>query len=50
MDNKEQEKKIASFQFYKNKDSDDYPFLVQKLKIIKKTIESLEKSFIDKGI
>ena len=36
MDNKKQEKDISSLEFDEGKTQNDYKFLVQKLKIIKK--------------
>tara|TARA_A100001035_G_C27447711_1_gene348793 strand:- start:134 stop:286 length:153 start_codon:yes stop_codon:yes gene_type:complete len=50
MDNSDQEKDILNFEFNKEKLSDDYKFLMQKLKSIKKIINLLEKNFLDKEI
>ena len=46
MDNKQQEKNISSFEFDKGTTRNDYKFLVQKLKSIKKIINLLEKKFL----
>ena len=48
MDNKEQEKDISSVDCDKNKTRNDYEFLVQKLRSIKETVNSLEKKFLHK--
>tara|TARA_B100000482_G_C12413853_1_gene222260 strand:+ start:343 stop:495 length:153 start_codon:yes stop_codon:yes gene_type:complete len=48
MNNKEQEKNISSFEFDKGDTSNDYKFLVQKLKSIKKIINLLEQKFLNK--
>ena len=47
MDIKEQ-KDISSFELDKDKHSNDYKLLVQKLKSIKERINLLEKFFIEK--
>ena len=47
MNNKEQEKDIASFQFDNNNHQDDYKVLLQKLKSISEIIYFLEKNFLD---
>ena len=44
------EKDISSLDFDKGKNPNDYKFLVQKLKNIKDSIQSLEKIFFDKEI
>ena len=49
MDNKHQEN-ISSFESKKSNLSDDYKFLIQKLKSIKDTISILEKFFSEKEI
>ena len=46
MDSKEQQKDISSFVFDKCHTTNDYKFLVQKLKSIKETINLLEKKFL----
>ena len=46
MDN--QEKDIASFEPDKDNNSDEYKFLVQKLKSISERIDLLEKKYLDK--
>ena len=48
MDNKDQEKDISSLGFDKDKTRNDYKFLVQKLKNIKKIITLLENNFLQK--
>ena len=50
MDNteKEQEQEKASFKFQQNNHSNDYEFLVQRLKSISESIFLLEKSFFNK--
>ena len=48
MDNKEKEKNIKNFEFDKDDTSNDYKFLVQKLKSISESIYLLEKNFLDK--
>ena len=48
MDNKEQGKEIQSLEFDKNNNSNDYKFLVKKLKNIKESINLLEKNFLEK--
>ena len=45
MDNKEQEKIIPSLEFDKGKPQNEYKFLLQKLKSIRKIINLLEKNF-----
>ena len=50
MNNKEKENGIESKDFDRDRNSNDYLFLVQKLKDIKKTINILEKNFLDKEI
>ena len=42
------EKEITSDGFDKNNHSNDYKFLIQKLKSISKNIELLEKNFLNK--
>ena len=46
MDNLEKEK--ASFEFHKNNHSNDYNFLVERLKSISESISLLEKNFLNK--
>ena len=46
MDNKEKE--ISNDEFDKNNHSNDYKFLVQKLKSISESIDLLEKNFLNK--
>ena len=48
MDNKDHEKDISNFDFNSANFSNDYRFLVQKLKSIKETINLLEKNFLEK--
>ena len=50
MDNteKEQGKEKAIFEFHKNNHSNDYKFLVQRLKSISESIYLLEKNFFNK--
>ena len=48
MDNKEQEQGTATFEFHKNNNSNDYKFLVQRLKSIRESIYMLEKNFFNK--
>jgi len=48
MDNNEKE--ISSLEFDKEKSSNDYQFLVQKLKSIKEIINLLEKNFSDQEL
>ena len=50
MDNteKEQGKEKANFESYKNNHSNDYKFLVQRLKSIRESIYLLEKNFFNK--
>ena len=50
MNNKDQEQDISNLEFNKAKLSNDYNFLVQKLKNINETINLLEKNFFDKEI
>ena len=50
MDNKEQEKDISSLEFDKGKTTNDYKFLLQKLKSMKEIINLLEKNFLQKEI
>ena len=50
MDIKEQKQDISTQEFDKGNSSDDYKFLVQKLKSIKDLISSLEKKFFGKQI
>ena len=47
MDNKEQSKDIPSLEFDKDNKTDDYQYLLRKLKNIKKSISLLEKSFLE---
>tara|TARA_B100001029_G_C14936353_1_gene380630 strand:- start:466 stop:618 length:153 start_codon:yes stop_codon:yes gene_type:complete len=49
MDSKEQEKYMPALEFNKDNQLNDYKFLVQKLKSIKKIIALLEKNFLEKG-
>ena len=49
MDNKDQ-KGLSNFENNKVNFSNDYKFLVQKLKSIKNTIKILEKNFLEKQI
>ena len=47
MNNKEQTKKnISSLEFEKENQSNDYKFLIHKLKTIKESITLLEKNFL----
>ena len=46
MNNKEQQKKISSLEFGKENQSNDYKFLINKLKTIKESIILLEKNFL----
>tara|TARA_B100000941_G_scaffold76451_1_gene52124 strand:+ start:58 stop:204 length:147 start_codon:yes stop_codon:yes gene_type:complete len=46
MNNKEQTKKISSLEFEKENQSNDYKFLIHKLKTIKESINLLEKNFL----
>ena len=48
MDNKEQN--LSNLEFDQAKQSNDYKFLVKKLKSIKETISFLEKNLLEKGI
>ena len=48
MDNKEKENDISSLEFDKDNHSNDYKFLVQKLKKIKESIYLLEKIILKK--
>ena len=48
MDNKEQVKDMSSLEFDQDKTRNEYKFLVQKLKSIKKIIHLLEKKFLQK--
>ena len=50
MDNteKEQGKEKESFEFHKNNHSNDYKFLVQRLRSISESIYLLEKNFFNK--
>ena len=48
MENKDQEKDIASLESQKGKTQNDYQFLVQKLRSIKEIINLLEKKFLQK--
>tara|TARA_B100001778_G_scaffold172071_1_gene141502 strand:+ start:612 stop:764 length:153 start_codon:yes stop_codon:yes gene_type:complete len=48
MENKEKEKEIASYQFEKNNDPNDYECLIQNLKSIFESIHLLEKNFLNK--
>ena len=50
MNNKEQDKEISSLEFDKGKSTNDYKFLVQKLKNIKEIINLLEKKFLQREI
>ena len=47
MNNNQQEKDISGFEFKKDSNSNDYKFLIQKLKIIKENIDLLEKNFLE---
>jgi len=46
MNNKEQTQKISSLEFEKENHSNDYKFLIHKLKTIKESITLLEKNFL----
>ena len=46
MNNKEQTQKISSLEFEKENQSNDYKFLIHKLKTIKESITLLEKNFL----
>jgi len=46
MDNTEKEQ--TNFEFHKNNHSNDYKFLLQRLKSISESIYLLEKNFLDK--
>ena len=46
MNNKEQTKKISNLEFEKENQSNDYKFLIHKLKTIKESITLLEKNFL----
>ena len=46
MNNKEQSQKISSLEFEKENQSNDYKFLIHKLKTIKESITLLEKNFL----
>ena len=48
MDNKNQEQTISNLEFNQANFSNDYQFLVQKLKSIKDNINLLKKSFLEK--
>ena len=48
MDKTEKEQGKASFEFHKNNHSNDYKFLVQRLKSISESITLLEKNFFNK--
>ena len=48
MENPEKEKEIKCDEFDKNNDPNEYMFLVQKLKSISKSIDLLEKKFLNK--
>ena len=48
MDNKDQAKDFESEEFNIDNQLNDYKFLVQKLKSIKKNITILEKNFLEK--
>ena len=50
MDYKDQEKNISNFEFKRSNFTNDYKFLVQKLKSIKEIINLLEKNFLKKEI
>lgn len=50
MDNNDQPKDISNLEFNKSDLSNDYKFLVQKLKSIKEIINLLEKKFLEKEI
>ena len=50
MDNKEQQKDIAGFEFDLGETRNDYKFLAQKLKRISEIINLLEKKFLHKEI
>ena len=47
MNNNQQEQDISGFAFKKDCNSNDYKFLIQKLKIIKENIDLLEKNFLE---
>ena len=48
MDSKEEEKDMPALEFNKDNYSNDYKFLVQKLKSIKQSIALIEKNFLEK--
>ena len=48
MDNKDQDQDIASFDFNKENNQNDYKLLSHKLKSISESIYLLEKNFLDK--
>ena len=50
MDNVEKEKEIKSDEFHNNNYPNDYKLLVQNLKSISETIDSLEKKLLNKEI
>ena len=50
MTNKEQENDISRLEFDEGKDSNDYKYLMQKLKSIKKNINLIEQKFLKKEI
>ena len=50
MTNKEQENDISRLEFNEGKYSNDYKYLIQKLKSIKKIINLLEQNYLKKEI
>ena len=50
MNNKEQEKDISSLEFEKGHTQNDYKFLSQRLKRIRKILNLLENKFLQKEI
>ncbi len=50
MDNEEQKKDLSNLAFDEDKNSNDYKFLVQKLKNMKKIINLLEIKFLKEEI
>ena len=48
MNNKKEKNDIPNWEFHNDNKLNDYKFLVQKLKIIKESINLLEKNFLEK--
>ena len=48
MNNKKEKNDIPNWEFNNDNKLNDYKFLVQKLKIIKESINLLEKNFLEK--